>query len=328
MSEEHPIRRKIIPFPNLQWRLLEKGRESLSKGNVEDAIGYLRDAKEVDPGNEHILYTLAGAYIHQGNLKEAKETLEEMLHSGTGDYFETVELYITVLFQLHEYKKIESLLTMLLEENQIPAHKIQQYKDLYRLAKKMPEEKNRDCKNTEDLFNGDTKTVINQLVRLTKDEILSCMDDFRQFLSDDSKNPFIKTILLNDMKVKGISQTVDVHKFSRKVTINIREYAEVQHVPFTLEVKRLLEKHLAHINPSMYEYAITLCDRFFFTVYPLEMQFQNPKLWAAAITFVVESYMNPGYEPAQTIKIYRDIDEQELKETAQFIKDVDHQFKL
>ena len=55
-----------------------------------------------------------------------------------------------------------------------------------------------------------------------------------------------------------------------------------------------MKQHLDHLltdkNPVMLEYSITLCERFFM-IYPLEMNFKDPVLWAMAILSVVESYI-------------------------------------
>lgn len=53
---------KVIPFPNLPLRLLDKGSNLLIEGRIKEAIPYLEKAEQLEPENPDILYTLIGAY--------------------------------------------------------------------------------------------------------------------------------------------------------------------------------------------------------------------------------------------------------------------------
>ena len=73
---------------------------------MKDAVYYLEEAKKMADENEEILTVLTLAYLQQENFSKAKTVLEEMMHLGTEDYFETVELYTTVLFNFMSIKQL------------------------------------------------------------------------------------------------------------------------------------------------------------------------------------------------------------------------------
>src|SRR5690606_10267792 len=144
--------KKVIPFPQLDQRLLNKGRDLLEQGQVEEALELLLEAENLNDENPEILYTLTAAYIKQGDFRRAREKVERLLNEGIGDYFMAVEMYIPILFQLHEYKKIYQLITMLLEEGVLPEEKQIQYEDLKALCERLEEETRNRRKKPAQLF--------------------------------------------------------------------------------------------------------------------------------------------------------------------------------
>jgi pentatricopeptide repeat protein len=318
---------KVIPFPNLPLRLLDKGSNLLIEGRIKEAIPYLEKAEQLEPENPDILYTLIGAYLEQGNFTKAKMLLEEMVHTGVGDYFETVEIYMTVLFQLHEYKKITTMLTMLLDEDQVPLEKIDQYKELLELSRNLAN--GMDELPTSDvhinLFEDDLKTTIQNLENLDKNGIARHLPEIKEYLESETGNPFLKTILLNVLRENHYEEKVVVKKFNQTVQLNIQTYADVQDAPFPRKVKEKLEVLLVHENPSLFTYAVTLTERFFFMIYPLEMNFSSLDIWVNAILFVVEDYFDQHTDNISNLS-EMEMNKEELAKAIDFITEVEQQF--
>lgn len=284
---------KVIPFPNLPLRLLDKGRNLLAEGHIKEAIPMLEEAELMDPDNPEILYTLIGAYLEHGNLKKANILLEKMIYTGIGDYFETIEIYISVLFQLQEYKKITTMLTMLLDEHQVPLQKINQYQELLELSKKLENDHDDHPSDIRiDFEHDDVKNIVQKLASLNSDEITCLFPNIIDFLKSESGNPLLKTILLNILKENDYNEEVVVKKFSRTLHLNVQNYAGVQEAPFPRKVNEKLEEKLAQENPSLLTYAIKLSEHFFFTIYPLEITFSDPDLWVMAIISIADGYMD------------------------------------
>lgn len=93
----------VIFFPGLEKKLTDLGLECLQLKKFDDAIDLLEEARVLDPENEDILIGLVMAYFEASAFKKAKELANIMLLKGIGDYFQMVDLYLTILIQLHEY---------------------------------------------------------------------------------------------------------------------------------------------------------------------------------------------------------------------------------
>lgn len=325
--KEYTSNGKIIPLPNLPLRLLQKSQNLLVQGEIKEAIKFLQEAEQLDPENPDILYTLVGAYMEIGNLSKVRTLLEEMIYSGLGEYFQTVELYISVLFQLHEYKKINTMLTMLLEDKQVPFHKQQQYEELLELSEKLANENSEmSSEQVEMLFEGDTNTVISRIANLDAEAIANCLNEIKDYLLLEDGNPLIKTILLNALKENEINEEVEVEKFDQYIRININEYVGVQEAPFPNKVKQKLEEILLSENPSLLSYAQTLCDRFFFAIDPLTMKFTDLNLWGYAILSVVEDYLGEDFMESYAIDLLTvHLNEEEIDRAKQFILKVEQE---
>ncbi|WP_033828265.1 tetratricopeptide repeat protein [Bacillus andreraoultii] len=325
--KEYTSNGKIIPLPNLPLRLLQKSQNLLVQGEIKEAIKFLQEAEQLDPENPDILYTLVGAYMEIGNLSKVRTLLEEMIYSGLGEYFQTVELYISVLFQLHEYKKINTMLTMLLEDKQVPFHKLEQYEELLELSEKLANENSEmSSEQVEMLFEGDTNTVISRIANLDAEAIANCLNEIKDYLLLEDGNPLIKTILLNALKENEINEEVEVEKFDQYIRININEYVGVQEAPFPNKVKQKLEEILLSENPSLLSYAQTLCDRFFFAIDPLTMKFTDLNLWGYAILSVVEDYLGEDFMESYAIDLLTvHLNEEEIDRAKQFILKVEQE---
>ncbi|MCU9614046.1 hypothetical protein OEV98_10780 [Caldibacillus lycopersici] len=331
--KEEASNNNIILFPKLEQRLLQKGKDYLDRGRVNEAIPLLLDAKKINSENQDILYTLTAAYLKLGSMQKALDIVEEMLNLGIGDYFETTDMYITILFQLHEYKKIQQLITMLMEENQIPFSKMDQYTELLHLCERMDDVENiehsREFEPIENIFEGNFTEIVQNIAQLDIEQIQHHIDTIRNFLRDEEEDPFIKTILLNTLKENDYREVVTIKKFGMEMNLNVMEYPSVREVPFVEEVKQFLFKQYEQKNPSLMEYTNTLCERFFFNIYPLERDFTNVELWANAILRVVDRYMNEN-EVADgndsQFRISNGIDEDKLQEAQQFILAVEQKF--
>ena len=328
MEKDPKANDNVIPFPQLELRLLNKGRLCLEEGNVKEAIEYLEEAKRIDDENPEILFTLTIAYVQQGNFSNAKLILEEMMRFGIGDYFEVVELYVTVLFQLHEYKKINTLLTMLLDEEQIPEHKLDQYRELLQLSQKLADEqKKKTNRDPKELFKGDFQKVLQNILELDLEDVHTFIHEIESFLRDDSKDAFVKTMIINALKEKGFERKIQVRKFNKSITLNPSSYFSVQDVPFSREVKQYIEKALRDDNPSLLENALTLCENFFFAIYPLEKEMTNPLQWAIAILAITASYFDQNLEEMAFIKTNAaHISEAEVEEAKAFVLHVEEHF--
>jgi thioredoxin-like negative regulator of GroEL len=141
MKKREPVKRidNIVFFPGIEKRLTDKGLENLEKKKFKEAINLLEEAREYYPDNDEILIGLVLAYFEASSFQKAKALAKEMLHKGIGDYLQMVDLYLTVLIQLHEYQEIVSTVEALLEEKEIPPEKHDHFLTILQFSRRMAE---------------------------------------------------------------------------------------------------------------------------------------------------------------------------------------------
>ncbi|MCM3568366.1 lipopolysaccharide assembly protein LapB [Neobacillus mesonae] len=299
MKKRERIKKKdnIIFFPGIEKRLTDKGMESLHHKKFSEAISFLEQAKEYDPENDEILIGLVMAYFEASFFQKAKELAKEMLHKGIGDYFQMVDLYLTILIQLHEYHEIITTIEALLEEKEVPPEKSNHFITILQFSRKMLVNHQYESQLEEEehgelgLFSLDDLNEQMLLVSsLAAKNIRPYLGEIEEYLKAESGNSFLKTILLTLLKEQEISQPLTVVKFEIEQTVIPVDLPEVREMPKMLEVKAALRNRLENSNPVLFENILALVDRIFFISYPIDLDPYSPSAWAAAFHSLAEEY--------------------------------------
>jgi tetratricopeptide (TPR) repeat protein len=303
MKKREQAKRKdnVIYFPGLEKRLTDKGLESLEKKKFKEAITLLEEAKELDPDNDHILIGLVLAYFEAGSFKNAKVLAKEMLLKGIGDYFQLVDLYLTVLIQLHEYHEIVSTIEALFEEKEIPPEKHDHFLTILQFSRRMaenrqaPEEKNvLEEANAKELNLLKVNNLNEQLLLisgLAEKNIRPYINEIADYLKAETGHPFLKTMLLTLLKEQEIDREFVIKKFTSEQSFHPANLPEVRVHPKMKRVKELLEAQLESNDPVLFEHTIGMVERTFFITYPLDFQPEKPDAWAAAFHLLAENYL-------------------------------------
>lgn len=301
MKKREQAKRKdnVIYFPGLEQRLTDKGLESLEKKKFKEAIALLEEARELDPNNDNTLIGLVLAYFEAGSFKNAKVLAKEMLHKGIGDYFQLVDLYLTVLIQLHEYHEIVSTVEALLEEKEIPPEKHDHFLTILQFSRRMAEtrqsaEEDVLIEDTNELQLLKIKDLNEQLLlisSLAEKNIRPYITEMADYLKDETGHPFLKTMLLTLLKEQEVDKEFVVRKFSKEETFHLGNLPEVRVQPKMNQVKELLEEQLLSNNPVLFEQTIGMVERIFFISYPFDLEPKSPAAWAAAFHLLAENYL-------------------------------------
>ncbi|MBM7653058.1 tetratricopeptide repeat protein [Neobacillus cucumis] len=309
MKKRERIKRKdnIIFFPGLDKRLTDKGLESLEKKKFSEAIPLLEEARELDPDNENILIGLVLAYFEAGAFEKAKVLANEMLLKGIGDYFQMVDLYLTVLIQLHQYQEIVTTIEALLDEREIPPEKHDHFLTLLQFSRRMAEshgpQEEADWEEAQTsevpelnlLSNDHINEKLLLIANLTDKNIRPYLDEITDYLKFKDGHPFLKTMLLNLLKEQEIAQELIVEKFAIAEKIVPAQLPEVREQLKMLEVKGLLAEQLENKNPGLFQNTVNMVERTFFISYPIELEPKSAESWAAAFDMLGREYM--GMDP-------------------------------
>jgi tetratricopeptide (TPR) repeat protein len=290
----------VIFFPGLEERLTNKGLESLEKKKFTEAIILLEDAKELDPENDDVLIGLVLAYFEAGSFKKAKVVANEMLLKGIGNYFQTVDLYLTVLIQLHEYQEIVATIEVLLEEKEIPSEKYDHFLTLLQFSRRMAENRQTDSNeitsieaNVQELNLLSIKNLNEQMLlvsSLAEKNIRPYVSEIADYLKAETGHPFLITMLLTLLKEQEIDRELTVRKFALEETVIPTQLPDPRVQPRMIEIKSLLSDRLESNNPVLFENTIGLVERIFFISYPFVLEPKSTSAWAAAFHQLVQQY--------------------------------------
>jgi tetratricopeptide (TPR) repeat protein len=309
MKKRQPVKKidNVIFFPGLEKRLTDKGLENLEKKKFKEAINLLEEAREYDPDNDEILIGLVLAYFEASSFKKAKELAKDMLHKGIGDYLQMVDLYLTVLIQLHEYREIVATIEALLDEKEIPPEKHDHFLTILQFSRRMAENRQPDTyaeSATIDILREETNiqelnlfsvdNLNEQMLivsSLAEKNIRPHLPEIADYLAAEEGHPFLKTILLTLLKEQEIDKEITVVKFAMKKKVIPTQLPEVREEPRLKEVKAFLEAQLESENPGLFESTTRMAERNFFISYPFELEPKSTSAWAAAFHHLAHYYL-------------------------------------
>jgi tetratricopeptide (TPR) repeat protein len=285
--------------------LTDKGLESLQNKRYQEAITLLEEARVHDPENSDILIGLVLAYFEAGAYIKAKELANEMLLKGIGEYFHMVDLYLTILIQLHEYQEIVSTIEALFEEKEIPPDRHDHFITILQFSKRMadnsqqePMEEEKEETHLKELKLTSLKNLNEQMLvisSLAEKNIRPYMDEIKEYLNSESGHPFLKTMLLTLLKEQEYDKKIVVEKFNEDLSIVPTELPDIQTQPRMKEIENILEAKLENSDPVLFENMKGMVERIFFISYPFELQPEAVSAWAAAFHLLVLDYL--GGEP-------------------------------
>lgn len=110
----------ILVFPGTYERLLQRGVAAVDKLDYEEAVIAFEQAYMINQEATEFLGQYAIALYETKQFALAKEITQQLLQSGAAQYFDAMELYLTILIQLQEYEEVEKTIQTLMDEGIIP----------------------------------------------------------------------------------------------------------------------------------------------------------------------------------------------------------------
>ncbi|WP_226667155.1 tetratricopeptide repeat protein [Metabacillus litoralis] len=296
MNEKN--RSKVIPFPNLKERFLDKGMALLKEKKYNEALGMFSEAKALNEDKAEIYLGMAICLMELGELREAKDICKKMLLEDIGHYFTVLQIYLTILIQLREYQEVQNTIEAVLEENHLPAESAEHFYKLLEFSRKMTqnqddivedlEEEKEQTMYIEDLLE-DVSKQMSYVESLRDRNINKHFSSLKLLLENPMTHPMVKTMILHLMIENEISKEVTVTKFGETMSVKPSELNDISDHLFTKKVLNILDDTLGIENPTLYEAVKEIWIRHLYVLYPFLPQPTEAKLWAAALQVV-------GYE--------------------------------
>ncbi|SLL32456.1 Uncharacterised protein [Mycobacteroides abscessus subsp. abscessus] len=326
-KREQEKKDNVIFFPDLDKRLLQKGLDAIQEKRFKEAISYLEEAKERNPFHNDINIGLILSYYELGLLDQAKHLAKEMLKAGQGDYIYVLDLYIMILVQLHEYEEIVTTIEVLLEDHQIPANKIEHFSRMLTFSRRMadssPMTEKGDFREEPIGVKGDLMGIEDPqeqmllIAKMSSQNIRASIEEVTQFLQDDGKNPFLKTMLINILREQEYEKEVVIHKFNRSLTVKPTDLEDMKEQEQYKKIISILIDYVESNDPVLFENIKMLLERQFFLLYPLVLEDDNMQTWAASYHAVVNEYF--GQEDSREILDLYEVNEDNFNQAKSFI---------
>jgi len=292
VSDQRPNEKDgmIIPFPRLAELLSEKAILALQSKQYQQAFQLFKQLAEFDRDNPQAAYGLAVCSVELGRLDRAESLTKEMLERGVGDYFDVLKLHLTVLIYQKKYQAVCDMVEMVLEESKFLPEERRNLKHLGEFAKRrmneipLPSHDERDNHGQADLSealsnkNRDLQwRAFHQARRLKDEEVLPL---YTSFFANPNGDPLLKSMMLGDLKERGIQKTVEVEKFGQIVKVHLGE--PLFYEGLSEQVLKKIRDVLGSESPSLLDQASGLWGHFILTMYPLPLVADEATTWAAA----------------------------------------------
>ncbi|MBY0123992.1 tetratricopeptide repeat protein [Bacillus sp. S/N-304-OC-R1] len=332
-KDRKKLNEKIILFPDLEKRLMEKGLESLQNKRFREAIDYLEEAMKLEQENEEIHIGLVLAYFESGQLLKAKEFANCMLQKGLGDYIQIIDLYLMILVQLHQYDEIVKTIEVLIEEKEIPFDKMEHFTRMLQFSKRMAESAPEDEKeniheeeslNMEiDLFSiHDQHEQIQMATGLMKRNIRPFMNEILTYLECSEGEPFFKTMLLNVLTQHEYDKKTIVQKLGEKMSVIPSKLEDVHNNEQIIKLLEIVRNELEHEDPIFYNHIKSLIERHLFILYPFKLKPFSEEVWSAAYHSLAASYHGVQQSKRELSKRYN-VQEKEISEAEAFLMKIE-----
>ncbi|GMB07435.1 tetratricopeptide repeat protein [Thermolongibacillus altinsuensis] len=274
---------KIVPFPHLKERLLEKGMEALQAKRYKEAYEWLEQAKQFDADDADLELAMVVCLFELGEAKEAKKRCQALLEQGKGDW----SLYLSILIHLQQYDEVIATIERLQKEGR----DCTPFLPLLEFSKKIcrSSAENEIKQLTSSLLEQDDweqhVQIIKQLENKYIEPIVPVLNDY---LSDERKHPFVKTMILRLLMSKQVKQVVTIQKFGKMMQCSPIQLDENEQAAFADEVLSIVENKFTQQNPSLYEWVKSIWLRYLYMMYPFVPDEFPAEQWAEALYAFVQ----------------------------------------
>jgi len=285
----------IIVFPGTFERLVEQGTNFVQQEKFDEAVVAFDQAIVYEPDHPDFLGPYAVALYETKNFERAKEIAAMLLHSGTSNYVEAMELYLTICIQLQEYDEVEMTIETLLDEKIIPIDLLTKFKYLRDLNNRLAERYDiDDLPPVGSLF---TFEEFIEMDVLMQQKSLASLEgtDLRQMtmvLEDIAESvhlsPLVITFALTLLHQANYNKELTVRKFGREVVVAPAQMTLPGQDEQTQNVLLVLDQLMLQ-DPSRYEMVKGLIEKFAITAFPFSWGNYSSEEVADAYLLYIES---------------------------------------
>lgn len=272
------IRRKdnVVVFPGTFEKILETGNRCVETGLFDEAVEAFDQAIVYEPNNPDFLGPYAVALYETKDFNRAKDIAARLLQSGTANYADAMELYLTISIQLQEYDEVEMTIDTLIEERIIPEELMAKFNYLRelsnRLAKRYPDDSvmiSNVLFTLDEFIDMESTAQHHALASLEGTDLRVMTPVLIDIAEGIHFSPLVVTFALTLLREANCKEKLTVQKFGLRADIVPANLA----LPGTDEQTKNVLEELEQIlvkDPTRFELAKGLIEKFAITAFPFD----------------------------------------------------------
>lgn len=297
----------IVPFPGTVDKLITDGLHALKQADKSKAESFFQEALIHEPEHEEAAYGLLLAYAETNQLTKARLLAEDMMKKDSGDYYEILQVYVSVLAQLEQYEEVIVTLEAVMDEESIPPKLRTELEYLLTVSKNMQrtiietEEESRLPITYEAsepdwvplLRSGSPEEKMAVLQELRQHRSLKSLPYIQTLLTSEHTSPLLKSFLVLLLKDWEVERTIEVHKLKRQGEFSPETLPDINNSTSYLEATAALDQVIGDKDPTLMQHIIHLLQQMLLYYYPFPPSVQIPAL-SAMLHY--EAAVQSGYE--------------------------------
>lgn len=317
---------KIVSFPNLKRRVIEKATSLMEEKRYHEALPLFRQAVEMDEDNAELLVGLIMCLFEIGELKEAKEYCKQMLHQGIGDYYSILQIYMMILIQAGAYKEGYETLSVVIQEQRLPAEHAEHFYKLFEFFKIRASSDDIVEESEDERWEAFCQATVQQQMEMIGSlrgaDLKRHLSFCRKILQEEHVHPIVKTLTAKWMLTEEMNGTAEATKFNRKMRLDLPYLQSIVHHPFIHEVEEVIESHIGQLNPTLLQVAQELWHRHLFILFPFLPEPLESLTWAGAVHYAAMDMQGLNVSLPDMAELYG-VDEQELSRAVEKIREIE-----
>jgi hypothetical protein len=277
----------VVLFPNLSQRLRDKGFHALHNKKFHEALDCLDQLQNYGWQDEHSEFAAVVCLIELQEWKEARQRCYQLLDTSKQLFSDALEMYITILVQLHDYVAIAETAERTLKQHELSKEQTEKLMNLASFAGKMQGNADSSMLDEEEfasVFQGNDIAKQMQMLQLLKQRgVVKAFSFFKEFLQNETQHPYIKSSVVHMLMEYQVDEEVIVEKFGQTVTINPSELSAVTDSPFAKAVLEQLENRAGNENPTMFQAILEYWYQILYLLFPVHPLPMKEQLWGAVL---------------------------------------------
>lgn len=309
----HKKDEKVIFYPGLVKRLIEKGMDALKEKDGEKAYQLFVSAEEHEPDHPQVLFGKMLSLVELGRLEEAVEHTSQLLYEGIGDYYDNLQVHISLLVQLGKYEQVVEMITAVLSENRIPANHAESFYQLLHFSRQMVrsdddfvvEPGTVHFTELEDMLQSTSlETQLAAITQLKENHHDQATSLLVAYIEREDIDLVLKSMAIGALQERNYDSWVQIEKLNRKLVAKPSELEDLSQTTFGTKVIQKLTEQLENENPLLLDFAVQICRAHLLALYPFLPEPEKEAFWAAVFHYLAATRLGMEDEAKKIVTNY------------------------